>query len=107
MAKEIIRQTLLALDFLHENGIVHADVQPGNLLFTIAGLDSVAEDAIGHETEDLRPVRRLDDKPDLWAPRYLVMDRALLDYAILTPKPVVKLADMNGGGSFLACASRL
>ena len=32
MAKSILRQVLLGIDFLHESGIVHGDLQAGNIL---------------------------------------------------------------------------
>jgi serine/threonine protein kinase len=34
MAKRILKHTLLGLDILHRQGIVHGDLQPGNLLFS-------------------------------------------------------------------------
>ncbi|KAI5807230.1 kinase-like domain-containing protein [Pyronema omphalodes] len=33
--KRLLRHTLLGLEFLHENGIVHGDLNPGNLLFSL------------------------------------------------------------------------
>ncbi len=34
MAKSMLRQALLGLHYLHQNGIIHGDFQPGNLLFS-------------------------------------------------------------------------
>ncbi|RDK47261.1 serine protein kinase [Aspergillus phoenicis ATCC 13157] len=35
--RAISRQLLLGLDFLHQSGIVHCDLQPANMLFSVAG----------------------------------------------------------------------
>ncbi|GCB23852.1 serine/threonine-protein kinase SRPK [Aspergillus awamori] len=35
--RAISRQLLLGLDFLHQSGIVHCDLQPANILFSVAG----------------------------------------------------------------------
>jgi serine/threonine protein kinase len=43
MAKSILRQTLLGIDFLHKNGISHGDLQPGNILFSVKDLSSLHE----------------------------------------------------------------
>lgn len=41
--KEIIYQMLLALDFMHENEIIHRDVKPENLLINSNGLLKVCD----------------------------------------------------------------
>lgn len=46
MAKGILRQSLQALAFLHENGIGHGDFQPGNILFAL-------DDTINFKPEDV------------------------------------------------------
>ncbi|KAK5444170.1 hypothetical protein LTS15_010523 [Exophiala xenobiotica] len=43
MARRILTHALLGLKFLHDNGIVHADLQPGNLLSTISNIDQLSE----------------------------------------------------------------
>ena len=43
MAKSVLRQTLLGLEFLHQNGVIHGDVQPGNILFSLRSLDALHE----------------------------------------------------------------
>jgi serine/threonine protein kinase len=44
MAKSILRQSLQALAFLHENSIAHGDFHLGNMLFAIDEIDSKPED---------------------------------------------------------------
>ncbi|KAI9812793.1 MAG: hypothetical protein M1826_002759, partial [Phylliscum demangeonii] len=109
MAKVIVRQLLLALDFLHQNNVVHADVQPGNILFSV-DLDSVPEEHLRQDYQSKddplferlygnnvrsKPVKRRDGKLDQWAPSHLLYDRPLTSYVRLTPKPTVKLSDLG------------
>ncbi len=42
-AAEILRQTLLALDHAHRQGIVHRDIKPENILLTTEGMVKVAD----------------------------------------------------------------
>ncbi|KAI1310708.1 serine protein kinase [Xylaria venustula] len=44
MAKGILRQSLQALVFLHENGSAHCDFHPGNMLFMLRDINSKPED---------------------------------------------------------------
>ena len=43
VAKSVLRQILLGLDFLHKNRIVHGDLQPGNFLFSMKDLSTFRE----------------------------------------------------------------
>lgn len=43
MAKSIMGQILLGIDFLHQNGVAHGDLQPGNVLFSVKDLSSLHE----------------------------------------------------------------
>lgn len=106
MAKSILKQSLQALAFLHENGIAHGDFQPGNILLTLNDVDSTPEDVLRQE-EDVQarsispPVQRLDGKQDKWAPRYLCVARPLVPFTCYTEGFKVKLSDMCGGQSLL------
>ena len=42
-AAEVVRQTLLALDHAHRQGIVHRDIKPENILVTTEGVVKVAD----------------------------------------------------------------
>lgn len=95
--KAIIRQILMALAFIHHNGIVYANVQPGNILFAVNGLDSVQEHALGPAC--LSPVRRLDGRLDILAPRYLALSQPLTEFLDQRGPPFVKLCDMKSGKS--------
>lgn len=102
MAKSILKQSLLALAFLHDNGIAHGDFQPGNMLFTLNDIDSTPEDSIRQEEDVLArsispPVQRLDGKEDKWAPRYLCMAQPLVPYTSYAEGFKIKLSDMGGG----------
>jgi serine/threonine protein kinase len=88
MAKRILKQSLQALTFLHENGIARGDFQPGNILFTLNDIDSTPEDVLRQEEgvqarSILPPVERLDGKQDKWAPDIF----ALRSLCCLLPAP--------------------
>ena len=53
MAKSILKQSLQALEFLHENGITHGDFQPGNMLFALDDIDSKSEEVL-QQKEDVQ-----------------------------------------------------
>jgi serine/threonine protein kinase len=101
MAKSILRQVLQGLVFLHEQGIVHADLQTGNVLFSVPSLSSCTPGELEQDINDQdvisQPVKRLDGKVDLWAPNYLVEPRSLADYVDLGPGSTVKLSDLGSG----------
>ncbi|KOS37634.1 hypothetical protein ACN38_g11564 [Penicillium nordicum] len=105
MAKSILKQSLQALVFLHENGIAHGDFQPGNILFTLNDIDSTPEDLLRQE-EDVQsrsispPVQRLDGKQDGWAPRYLCVAQPLVPFTCYAEGFKVKLSDMGGAYFF-------
>jgi serine/threonine protein kinase len=50
MVKRLLRHTLLGLEFLHENGIVHGDLNPGNLLFSVS-LHGAREEELRQQVE--------------------------------------------------------
>lgn len=100
----MLRQSLQALSFLHENGIAHGDFQPGKILFTLNDIDSNPEDVL-RQKEDVQarsispPVERLDGKEDKWAPQYLCVGQPLVPFTRYTEGFKVKLSDMGGGQS--------
>lgn len=102
MAKSILKQSLQALAFLHENGIAHGDFQPGNMLFAVDNIDMQPEDALRQEenvqTQSISPpVQRLDGKQDKWAPRYLCIAQPLALFTEYEKGFKIKLSDMGGG----------
>lgn len=103
MAKQILKHMLLGLVFLHNNGIVHADLQPGNLLFAISDIDPLSEEELvqdqsGQDQESTpEPLRRLDGQIDKWAPRHLYLGQSLYKYTHLDSKMVVKISDFGAG----------
>ncbi|KAL2061510.1 hypothetical protein VTL71DRAFT_6887 [Oculimacula yallundae] len=103
MAKRILRHTLIALDFLHQVGIVHGDIQPGNLLFSIANLNDIPEESLaqGRNTSEIsKPLERKDGKIDKWAPEYLAIPQPLEKYVDTGPGLLVKVSDV--GAAFFA-----
>jgi serine/threonine protein kinase len=71
MVKRILRQILQALEILHQNGITHGDLQPGNMLFVLKNPEHIESDKM-YQDENYKwgsiskPVKRLDGKPDKW-----------------------------------------
>jgi len=102
MAKSILKQSIQALVFLHENGMAHGDLQPGNILFALDDIDSKPEDVLRQE-EDVEansispPVQRLDGKQDKWAPRYLCVAQPMAAFTSHAKDFKIKLSDMGGG----------
>ena len=79
----MLRQVLLGLAYLHQNGIVHGDLQPGNLLFSASGLNKSSDAASTQGTgpdDNCEPVYRRDKKEDRWAPKYLAASDPLAIY---------------------------
>ena len=102
MAKSILKQSLQALAFLHQNDIAHGDFQPGNMLFTLDDINSKPEGVLRQE-ENVEngsispPVQRLDGKLDKWAPRYLCVAQPLVPFTYHGEGFKIKLSDMGGG----------
>lgn len=104
MAKRILIQLLQALEALHARGIVHGDVQYGNLLFTlrpdvVSGTDITTTNKLKQEIDatdsDLAHVERVDGLADLWAPKYLISSAPLNDFVDLSHALTVKLSDFG------------
>ncbi|KAL2810860.1 kinase-like domain-containing protein, partial [Aspergillus cavernicola] len=102
VAKAILYQTLLCLDFLHQSHVVHGDLHPGNLLFSISDLNNVDEKDLAQDESNkdvCEPVRRVDGLVDLWAPRFLIVQEPLTDY-IDTTNIKIKVSDLGGAFPF-------
>jgi serine/threonine protein kinase len=102
MAKRILKQALQALASLHEIGIAHGDLQPGNMLFALEDINSKPEEVLCQnmkakygDTTD--PVQRLDGKEDKWAPAYLCVAQPLAAFTNYTDGLKIKLSDIGGG----------
>ncbi|KAI9747830.1 MAG: hypothetical protein M4579_007378, partial [Chaenotheca gracillima] len=98
MAKSMLRQALLGLDFLHKNGVCHGDFQPGNLLFSLKDLTSVGESELSQDYSQRsisKPIRRVDGSFDPSAPKYLAVDQPLTKFTDLSPDFVLKVSDLG------------
>ncbi|KAL5332316.1 kinase-like domain-containing protein [Aspergillus crustosus] len=99
-AKSILWQTLLGLDFLLANNVVHGDVQPRNLLVC---LDNLAEKRVDELCQDtdilLTPVPNVMLDGNVKAPRYLVPADSLMQYLDISRPFTIKISDL--GGSFV------
>lgn len=98
MAKKLLLHALRGLAFLHQNGIVHADVQPGNLLFSIKDISGLEPQQLEqNEAGTARPIRRIDGKLDRWAPKNLYLNQSLHEYVQLDQTFCVNLSDFGAG----------
>ena len=102
MAKRILKQALEVLTFLHKHGVAHGDFQPGNMLFALDNIDAKPEEELRQEENEKTestspPVKRLDGKKNLWAPRYLCMAQPLTPFTPYEEGFTIKLSDMGGG----------
>jgi len=83
MSKSILQEALLGIDFLHQSGISHGDLQPGNLLFSVADMKSVDEIRLLQQEihpTSLQPIESQDGKVGLWAPKYLAVNQPLTEF---------------------------
>ena len=72
-AAEIIRQAALGLQHIHENGLVHRDVKPSNLMISTAGVVKILDLGIARlrqedELSTLTSLNGLMGTPDFMAP---------------------------------------
>jgi serine/threonine protein kinase len=98
--KALLKQLLLGLNCLHSGAVAHGDLNPGNFLLVIRQFS-------GQDVQNIRtscensgksaPVRRIDGEQDLWAPRYLYLDRPLVDFVDMEHKVSAKLSDLGAG----------
>jgi serine/threonine protein kinase len=107
IAKKILLHALRGLAFLHRNGVVHGDIQPGNLLFSVQGIDNIKEDELMQDVRTTAiPLQRRDGKMDRWAPKNLYLQQSLHDRINLTTELLVKLSDLGSGDSISIQSSR-
>lgn len=98
IAKKILLHALHGLAFLHKNGVIHGDVQPGNLLFSIEDIGLVEEEELKQdEANTAIPLHRVDRKADRWAPTNLYLKQPLHDRVQICPELRVKLSDLGSG----------
>ncbi|PYI31120.1 serine protein kinase [Aspergillus indologenus CBS 114.80] len=99
----VSRQILLGLDLLHQSGIVHCDLQPANILFTVAGSTDMEELL---QRPEFSPVRWLPGvAEDDSAPRYLVPTqrrRGQLDNADCSTIEI-RIGDLGGAQYIRHC----
>lgn len=125
MAKSILRQILLGIEFLHKSGVAHGDLQPGNILFSVKDLSTLSENELAqtdpqgtlftktvnddgevefnHQVtqpadaqDDYYTGRYIDGKLDPSAPCYLLTKTPIFNYVNLDPPLLIKISDLGG-----------
>lgn len=96
VAKGILLHALRGLAFLHRNGVVHGDVQPGNILFSIKNTDAVEEEELRQdEATTAIPAKRVDGKADRWAPTNLYLQQSVHGRLQLDTSLEIKISDLG------------
>lgn len=105
-SRHVCKQLLLALDCLHSQGIMHRDIQPGNILCALNyELDALSEDEIQNDTETyFIPVERIDRyRRSSGDPMYLLQAMPINDNVPSTAPPPdfrIILSDLGAASSF-------
>lgn len=101
-AKEIGRQVLLGLEFIHRNGIVHGDLHTNNIILATKDLNLLEEEGLKVDNFK-REVKEFDEKKSCPYPPYIYSDLALNErYTPIDPANiVVKITDF-GSGKYLS-----
>jgi serine/threonine protein kinase len=98
--KSLLKQLVLGLDCLHSNRIAHGDLNPGNILLSIRSLSREDLEKIRKSCEaggKSALAQRSDGKQDLWAPRYLYIDRPLTDLVDMEHGISAKILNLGAG----------
>ncbi|KAJ0332438.1 hypothetical protein COL5a_002154 [Colletotrichum fioriniae] len=96
--KRILRHVLSGLRFLHGSGIVHGDLQSGNILFALQDLTHFERQVLkqAEDSTNVDHLWRIDGKPDKWAPKYLAVSEPLSEFTLTGQNEVTKLSDLGG-----------
>ena len=101
MTKRILKDVLKGLTFLHENQVVHGDLNCANMLLTLKSAQIPNEEISQYINFQWGlisdPVERIEGKIDRWSPRHLTMTRPLTGYTNTSETCSVKLSDFGGG----------
>jgi len=73
---DIILQCAKALEFAHENQIVHRDVKPDNIMLTKEGIVKIADLGIAKTFEEAAPSAK-EDRRVMGTPHYMAPEQAL------------------------------
>ena len=74
---EIIIQAAKALEFAHENGIIHRDVKPDNIMLTGEGIVKIADLGIAKSFEENDSVQVSGKRRVLGTPHYMAPEQAM------------------------------
>ncbi|KAE8831049.1 hypothetical protein PTNB85_07636 [Pyrenophora teres f. teres] len=99
IAQKILGHALRGLAFLHRNGIVHGDLHPGNILFSIDNIHTMGENELLQDEASTKiVVRRVGEERGRSTPMTLFLAQYLHKHIKLDSRLVIKLSDL--GASF-------
>ena len=73
---DVVLQTAKALEFAHENHIIHRDIKPDNIMLTKEGIVKIADLGIAKTFEE-QPAQPGQDRRVLGTPHYMAPEQAL------------------------------
>ncbi|EAW17415.1 putative serine protein kinase [Aspergillus fischeri NRRL 181] len=99
VSKSLSKQVTQGLQFLHGCGIVHGDLQLGNIIFAVSAAD--IDDALSQPSTTLCKVKwRNGVKRDQSAPRHLYIPEPIIDRSLISGQPghkvLVAITDLGG-----------
>ncbi|SLM41545.1 Serine/threonine/dual specificity protein kinase, catalytic domain [Lasallia pustulata] len=112
-SRQLCKQLVLALDYLHSQGIMHRDIQPGNILCTLDyELDALSEDEIQSDTNtNVIPIETVDrHHRSEGDPNYLLESKPVNDNIPFTAPPPdfrIVLSDLGAACTFAESGSGL
>lgn len=94
LTKQILRQVLQGLEFLHSNGIAHGNIDTSNMLLTIGGFKGVEPNILEQDMMDPDTVTE-NKKNQKGAPKKIVSDQPLYRLVNVDGELGVKICDTN------------
>jgi len=93
-AARLVELLARAVDYAHQNGVIHRDLAPGNVLLTVAGAPKLTDFGLARRTTELLGLTATG--AILGTPGYLAPEQASSDRTAFGPR-----TDVHGLGALL------